>query len=349
EGHNREIMYYQAGNVSQETYFPLYDAMKNVLGKPTEDPTTHRDVGPETFPVKRFSIPVDTNLVRKNGTVNPDDSVVSEINFELNRSSLQRNDLMILNIIAANNWKRPIYFSMPPVGSLGSLGFGDYLRQDGLTYRLVPVKMHLPDNNWIIRMYFRDINENFIADNLLNKFVFASKKGTYFDEENRRHIIDIRSTYAEAAGILADRGKKDIAKKLLEKCDSMINDADAPYAMAARENQNNVTGLLFLEASYKAGDSTLAKKLYNALKKDFDQQKRYYDYLKNNREELFAGFDGRDGEAFRNEQLMQLLDLLKQKYAPEKLPILNNNSPSSTNPVNKPDSSKTKDTVRQKK
>ncbi len=39
--------------------------MKNVLGKHTIDPDTGRDVGPETFPVKRFSIPVDTALVRK--------------------------------------------------------------------------------------------------------------------------------------------------------------------------------------------------------------------------------------------------------------------------------------------
>ena len=43
---------------------------------------------------------------------------------------------LYLNIIAANKWKRPIYFTSP----YGELGFQQYLRTDGLTYRLVPVK-----------------------------------------------------------------------------------------------------------------------------------------------------------------------------------------------------------------
>src|SRR5207249_3079708 len=113
-GNNREYLRYSpAEGVSQETYFPLYDAMKNVLGKPVTDPETGRDVGPQTFPVKKFLIPVDTNYVRKNGLVNPNDSILSELRFELPKNSIQRNDLMILNIIAANNWKRPIYFTAP--------------------------------------------------------------------------------------------------------------------------------------------------------------------------------------------------------------------------------------------
>ena len=34
--------------------------MKNELGKPAIDPETGRDVGSGSFPVSRFSVPVDT-------------------------------------------------------------------------------------------------------------------------------------------------------------------------------------------------------------------------------------------------------------------------------------------------
>ena len=52
------------------------------------------------------------------------------------KNALFKNDLAILNIIAANKWKRPIYFTMP----YNKLGFDNYLRRDGMAYRLVPVE-----------------------------------------------------------------------------------------------------------------------------------------------------------------------------------------------------------------
>ncbi len=71
----------------------------------------------------------------KNGTVNADDEILPAMTFEIPKNALFKNDAAILNIIAANNWERPIYFT----SVYGELGFGDYLRQDGMTYRLVPV------------------------------------------------------------------------------------------------------------------------------------------------------------------------------------------------------------------
>ena len=56
-----------------------------------------------------------------------------------------KNDLIILNFIAANKWKRPIYFTSP----MGELGFGAFLRKDGLSYRLVPAIPHFTQMNWI--------------------------------------------------------------------------------------------------------------------------------------------------------------------------------------------------------
>ncbi len=112
-------------------------------------------------------------------------------------------------------------------------------------------------------------------------------------------------------------------KKKLNKywndADSLISTEHMPYAMPARENEyHDIVGMVFLEACYKAGDSVLAKKIRVELKKDLTQQKNYYDYLKALIAQTFlAQFDGRDGDAARNAQFLQLLDLLRQRYEPQ--------------------------------
>ncbi|HEX5652596.1 MAG TPA: DUF2723 domain-containing protein, partial [Chitinophagaceae bacterium] len=323
EGHNREYLFFQPGNVPQDRYYPLYDAMKNVIGKETRDPKTQRDVGPETYPVKRFSIPVDINLVRKNGTVNANDSVLSEIRFEVPGNSMQRNDLMILNIIAANNWKRPIYFT----AAFGELGFGDYLRKDGMAYRLVPVANKFPQQNWTVNQamrqmglgstQIRDNNMDTMYNTLLTKYLFggANKKGVYFDEENRRHLLNIRALFAEAAGNLADAGKKQEAIRLLERAEQGIDPANLPYAMTSRFNSHNQTALVYLEACYKAGKTDLADKLRQAIRNDLTDQKKYYEYMRDSRPESFGGFER--SEYPINEILLQVLDIVEKKYAPQ--------------------------------
>jgi hypothetical protein len=326
EGHNREYMRYRADpRADPNAFYPLLDVMKNVLGKEYKDPETGRDVGSGAFPVARLSVPVDEAALRANGTVNPSDTVVSPMAFELPKSKqtegLMRSDLMILNIIAANNWKRPIYFTSP----MGELGFGQYLRKDGLSYRLVPIQNKFPQGNWITDQTLRqlqvggtqvrDNNTDAMYKNLMEKYGFgnADKKGVYFDEENRRHLLNIRSVYAEAAGNMADLGRKDEAQKLLDKVEKGIDPDNMGYAMVSRFSSHNQTGLLYLEAAYKAGKTDLAEKVRAAMRKDLEQQKRYYDYLKNNRPELFGGqLEGT--EVLLNDAMLQVLDAIEKKY-----------------------------------
>ena len=354
EGSNREyMMYRQAQGVSPDTYFPLYDVMKNVLGKPTLNPETGRDVGPQTFPVKKFSVPVDTNLVRSNGLINADDIVLPEMKFEITKSSIQRNDLMILNIIATNTWKRPIYFTSP----YGDLGFSQFLRKDGMSYKLVPIANKFPQGNWVTDQSMkearlggtsiRDNNKEVIFKNLYDKYRFgnADKKGVYFDEENRRHILNIRSIFGEAAGNLADELKTEEAKKLLEKAEQGISTENFPYAMVSRYNNHNQTALIYLEGAYKAGNKELAEKIRLALRKDLDEQKKYYEYIREQRPELFGGFERTEFPI--NEAVLQVLSAIEKKYAPETQPeVFKGNNPASGIIPGKNDSLKGKDSVK---
>ncbi|TMI87426.1 MAG: hypothetical protein E6H06_19850 [Bacteroidetes bacterium] len=176
--------------------------------------------------------------------------------------------------------------------------------------------------------------------------MYSSKKGTYLDEENRRHGLSIRTTFAEAAGDNADIGRKDVANKLLNKCESMISAGDLPYAMISRSSSHNIYGLYYLEASYKAGNMSLAEKVRAALKKDLEQERSYYNYLRDEREDLFIGLEM---EARDNEIMLLILDDLNKAYGQNtqtSVPAVEGKNP--TIITNIKDSAKRKDSNRPK-
>lgn len=260
------ILYRPKENIPEDRYYDLYDLMKNYVG--SDDPAVKEDRGGgealNTYPVKKVSVPVDKLLVQKNGTVNATDSVVSELRFDIPKGAMVKNDLALLNIIAANKWNRPIYFTSPGA----ELGFDQYIRRDGLSFRLVPVMNSRVNTDWMM-------------DKAMNKFAFgnANVKGVYFDEENRRHLNTIRSAYTELAIDLVGKGRKEDARKVLEKVDKMLDQSNFAYGMTSRGNLHNRNSLLFLEACYMAEDTTLIKKVAASVKTDLQQQIRYYNTL----------------------------------------------------------------------
>jgi hypothetical protein len=312
------VAYVQRPDVSANAIFDLYDAMKNVVA--SDDPSVKvplQDGDSINFiPTKKFKIDVDENFVRSNKTINPGDTAVKQVLIDIpeKKNYIMKNDLAILSIIAANKWKRPIYFTAPYTGS--ELGFSQYLRKDGLSFRLVPVK-----NN-------KSINTDWMVDKLMNKFGFGSAniKGVYFDEQNRLHLNTIRMAYAEGAESLADENRKDEAKKVLDKADKNILNENHPYAMVSKNNQHNYYSLKFLEACYKAGYKELADKVSRALRKDFTQQITYYNSLPE------AKQDAMKQEIQGAQQFLQMLDMMDGQFKegtlqvnPEQQQIINNN------------------------
>ncbi len=289
----------------------LYTMMKDFAGSSEPGKVEQRDdVVINLFPTKRVSIPVDVNLVRQNGTVTATDSVLSLVVFDITKNAIVKNDAAILNIIAANKWKRPIYFTSQDAGGLG---FQNYIRQDGMTYRLVPVMND-------------EVNEDWAYDKMMTKFASgnADKPGVYFDEENRRHLNSIRMSYAVAAINLARVDKKEEARKMLNKADKMMLEENFPYGMVSRNQQQNYISWLMLQASYAASDTVLAAKITKSLKKDLEQQRTYYQSLDENKASSFDFVDqnGRQGgdKNAAEEFLMRIMQLEQQYKTQSGLP-----------------------------
>jgi hypothetical protein len=325
EGANRDVIYNAPKpGVDPSQPMDLYTMMKDWAG--SDDPNKMeqgRDGSMlNIFPTKKVFIPVDVNVVKQNGTVNATDSVLDRVDFELPKNMIFKNDAAILNIVAANKWKRPIYFTSPDGAGIG---LQQYIRQDGLSYRLVPVKN-------------ADVNRDWTLNVMMNKFVFggADKPGVYYDEENRRHLNSIRLAYAQAASNLADNGRKEDARKMLNKCDKMMLDENFPYGMVGRNQMHNQYSLQMLIAAYKAEDSVLANKISKSVKKDLEQQVAYINGLPERLQDQMSG------EMDDVQRLLRGMQQVEQQFSKNATPpVIEAPKPINNNPTAMP---KRKDT-----
>lgn len=295
-------------------YLPTLPGFSGVADKPMDLKTMMKDYAGSdnparmylnnedyinAYPTKTVTIPVDTIAVRKNGTVNADDVITDTISFTIPKGAILKNESAILNIIAANNWKRPIYFTAP----YNDLGFKDYLRSDGMVYRFVPVKNSAVNRDWSYQV-------------MMNKFRFgnADKPGVYFDEENRRHLNSIRQTYAMVALDMVDHGRQEDARKLLERCDKHMLHENFPYGMPSRRQQHDYISSQFLLAAYRSGDSTLAAKVSADLRKDLEQQVNYFNNLSPSNQRSLK--DDNDFVHYILDQINQMETVFKNQHQP---------------------------------
>lgn len=65
--------------------------------------------------------------------------IEDSIYFRIRGSYLLKDQIAILDMLAHNEWKRPIYFAVNMPGN-SYVGLDDYLQLEGLAYRLVPMK-----------------------------------------------------------------------------------------------------------------------------------------------------------------------------------------------------------------
>lgn len=330
QGDNRNIVIlYNMPGYDPNKYYDLYTVLKNVTA--SDDQKNMVPIGDDemanVIPCKKLSIPVDVEAVKKSMPFNAGDSIVSELHLDINRNYIQKNDLAVLAIIAANNWKRPIYFTSSQ--ELDNLGLDKYVRMEGLGYRLVPV---------MSKAGLGSVETNLSYKNVMEKFAYggANKKGTYFDEENRRHINSLRSAHAFLALSLSDEGKNDSARKILNRYDNMVLQSNVPYGMTSnRGNFHDRISMTFLLACYQSGDMKLADKVSSSIRRDLDQQMKYYrslgDGTQSNEQlaaQAYALLNNRGGalsrrqESFANDilssfQMSMQLDDWEKQYNPK--------------------------------
>lgn len=141
----RDYIPYAKGASGEDPVVELKDVFDFIT---SDDPRTKHPRAPDLnyLPTKRVRISVDRNAVIKNGVVAAKDTakIVNEIVWEIPKSYVMKADLMILDLLAHNDWTRPIYFAVT-VGSDGYMGLENYFQLEGLSYRFVPIQTQNAD------------------------------------------------------------------------------------------------------------------------------------------------------------------------------------------------------------
>ncbi len=169
-----------------------------------------------TFPSKVIRVPVDKEAVLRNGIVPQKDAdkIVPYIDIKLSGDVLYKSSMMMLDIIANNDWERPIHFSGGSFGDDDYIWMKDYLQLQGTTYKLVPIRTPVDPRN---PFDMGRIDSEKMYDIVMNwDWGNSGSDDIYHDTETRRNGITYRSNLARLAETLMNEGKNEKAEKVLD-------------------------------------------------------------------------------------------------------------------------------------
>lgn len=203
----------------------------------------------QIFPTDSVVVKVNKqNVINQGITVPAGMEIPDHISLSLKWAGrgMSRKQVMIYEMLARNNWKRPIYMSVT-LGAENYAGLQDYFCLEGLAYRLTPFKLgqsHIDTD----KMY----------TNLMKRFKYGNvaMPGIFLDETNLRMAQTHRRMFSVLVERLLNEGKKDKALAALRMCEKVLPEATVPYEYADVD-----LATLWFHAGDKANAARVAKEV----------------------------------------------------------------------------------------
>lgn len=223
------------------------------------------------YPTNKIRLTINKDNIIKNKVVAPKyyDSIVPYIDIDIKGSAIYKNRLMMLDILANNDWKRPIYFSGGAFDDEDYLWLKDYLQLDGMTYKLVPIK-NIPSKDGG-PMDMGQIDADKMYD-IVMKWDWGNSDSNkiYHDPETRRNSITYRTNLSRLMKQLIVEGKIDKAKNIINLAmTKMPLDKFGYYSLVEPFTKG------YYDVGEKAKAHDLLEKLINKYKENLD----YYSHL----------------------------------------------------------------------
>jgi len=240
------------------------------------------------LPSRNFHITVDKDKVLASGTVKPEDAdlIADKVEFKISGSMIAKNEMAVLNMIAANNWERPIYIDHSLLYT-DNIHFLDWLQFEGLAYRFVPIKSQ---RQGIMNGH---IDTDILYDNVMNKFVWGNVNDpdVFLDEYNKKQINIMQSRYmfARLADALNSEGKKEKAIEVVDRMFEIFPNEKIPYTYDS---------FPAVEQYYRAGATDKANEVIRIMAKNSIELIGYY-----------AALPERFAKSVENEQNRQISSL----------------------------------------
>ncbi len=131
---------------------------------------------------------------------------------------LKVQDLMILEILASNHWRKPIYFAVT-ISPTNKLGLDPYLRMDGQAYRLMDHRVGA------------EIDPEILSSNIMNKYRYTNldNPDVYYPPNVKRLLQNYRTGFLQLAYYEGTHGNPQKALEALHFMDEKITDEAVPY------------------------------------------------------------------------------------------------------------------------
>jgi hypothetical protein len=168
------------------------------------------------YPTNKVRLKVDKDAVIKNKVVAEKfyDSIVPFVDINIKGGALYKNRIVMLDIIAQNNFKRPICFTGGSFSDEDYIWLKDYLQLDGLVYKFVPINNPMKEDGSPLDMGQID-TENMYR--IVKNWDWGNSEGDiYHDPETRKNSITYRTNIARLIEALIEENKIDKAKEMIE-------------------------------------------------------------------------------------------------------------------------------------
>ena len=216
-----------------------------------------------TMPTKIFDLKVDKAKVLQMGFVAKDkeDEIESQMRWTINKSLLEKKHLIMLDLLATNDWMRPIYFSTT-VNSADFLGLADHFQLEGLAFRVVPVKSSNEEEQGYV-------NKELMYENMMKKFQFRNfdNPDIFYDENYYRFSANARDKFARLASAYLEEGNTARAKEVVDYCFEKLPGSTVPYDYYTPQ---------FIPIYDALGEQEKAEQLLNEMAQDSQKSLDYY-------------------------------------------------------------------------
>ena len=250
-----------------------------------------QDYNANFLPTENVRIPVNIDNVIKNSIVGEKylGLIEEEIFIKIKSQALYKNRLIMLDIIANNNWERPIYFTGGAFGDEDYLWMKDFLQLDGMCYKLVPIKTPIDKSN----PYEMGMIDSEKMLSIVNKWNWGveDEKNIYLDVESRKNSITYRSNITRLINQLIFENKLIEAEKIIDKCMEKFPTNKFGYYTLLEP---------FINSYYEIKKEEKARKLFDEIAEKYQEKLFYYSGLNNSNKNRYAEEIYTDIERYRS-------------------------------------------------
>ncbi len=144
----------------------------------------------------------------------PEKGNILKMNFEIGptlaNKAIRVQDRMVLDILYANQWRRPLYFTITtPFNNM--IGLKEYLRMDAMAWKIIPSKNYKLDPDISKRLLLKKYKYRGIND-----------PKVYLDHQSERLLGNYINAFMNLALTLYNQGRKKEVPEVLNKMEEVI-------------------------------------------------------------------------------------------------------------------------------